>query len=169
MRTDAYRRIVDNAPFGVLFFVHGVCIDANPMAHRLLGCEQWRLVGAVLDSSEPAEPVALATFKERLATAAAGVGEWLQPTDRAIVWTPWLVAAVLYVAIGPSLIAYRLWGLGVARAGPTVAAFFANLTPLFAALLSAALLGEWPRLFHGLAFALIVAGIVVSSRPLRVA
>ncbi len=72
MRTDLYRRIVDNVPFGVLFFVHGVCVDANPMARRLLGCEQWRLVGTALDSSEPAEPVALATFKERLATAAAG-------------------------------------------------------------------------------------------------
>ena len=101
------------------------------------------------------------------ATAAAGVGEWLQPTTRAIPWTPWLVAAVLYVAIGPSLIAYRLWGLGVAQAGPAVAAFFANLTPLFAALLSAALLGEWPQAFHGLAFALIGAGILVSSRPVR--
>lgn len=103
------------------------------------------------------------------ATAGAGVGEWLQPTTRPIAWTPWLVAAVAYVAIGPSLIAYRLWGLGVAQAGPALAAFFANLTPLFAALLSAALLGEWPRAFHGLAFALIVAGIVVSSRPPRLA
>ena len=101
------------------------------------------------------------------ATAAAGVGEWLQPTARAIVWTPWLVAAVFYVAIGPALIAYRLWGLGVAQAGPALAAFFSNLTPLFAALLSAALLGEWPQAFHGLAFALIVAGILVSSRQAR--
>ena len=101
------------------------------------------------------------------ATAAAGVGEWLLPTTHTIVWAPWLVAAVLYVAIGPSLIAYRLWGLGVAQAGPAVAAFFANLTPLFAALLSAALLGEWPQAFHGLAFALIGAGILVSSRPPR--
>lgn len=39
-----------------------------------------------------------------------------------------------------------------------------NLTPVFAALLSAALLGDPPRWFHGLAFALIVAGILVSSR-----
>ena len=98
------------------------------------------------------------------ATAAAGVGEWLLPTTRTIVWAPWLVAAVLYVAIGPSLIAYRLWGLGVAQAGPAVAAFFANLTPLFAALLSAAFLGELPHAYHALAFALIVGGIVVSSR-----
>jgi drug/metabolite transporter (DMT)-like permease len=101
------------------------------------------------------------------ATAAAGVGEWLQPTLAAPVWTPALVAAVLYVSIGPSLIAYRLWGLGVAAAGPALAAFFGNLTPLFAALLSGALLGEWPRPFHALAFALIVAGIVVSLRQAR--
>ena len=52
----------------------------------------------------------------------------------------------------------------MAQAGPAVAAFFANLTPLFAALLSAGLLGEWPRAYHGLAFSLIGAGIWVSSR-----
>jgi drug/metabolite transporter (DMT)-like permease len=45
-----------------------------------------------------------------------------------------------------------------------VAAFFANLTPLFAALLSALLLGEAPQPYHGLAFALIVAGIAASAR-----
>ena len=72
-------------------------------------------------------------------------------------------ALILFVAIGPSLVAYRLWGMGVSGAGPTVAAFFANLIPLFTALFSAALLGEPPSLFHGVAFGLIVAGIVVSS------
>ena len=101
------------------------------------------------------------------ATASAGLGEWIQPRPEPVVWTPWLVAALLFIAVGPSLIAYRLWGLGVAAAGPAVAAFFGNFTPLFAALLSAALLGEWPRPFHGLAFALIVAGILVSSRQAR--
>ena len=99
------------------------------------------------------------------ASAAAGVGEWLRPGSGSVVWSAWLIAALAFVAIGPSLIAYRVWGLAVAQVGPAVAAFFGNLTPLFAALLSAALLGEWPRPFHGLAFALIVAGIVVSSRP----
>jgi drug/metabolite transporter (DMT)-like permease len=68
------------------------------------------------------------------------------------------------VAIGPSLLAYRCWGAGVGRVGPTIAGFFSNLTPLFAAVLSAALLGEIPRLYHAVGFALIVGGIVVSSR-----
>ena len=76
----------------------------------------------------------------------------------------WTASLILFVAIGPSLIAYRCWGLGVNGAGPTVAAFFANFIPLFTAILSAAMLGEPPKLFHGLAFALIVVGIVISSR-----
>ncbi len=75
-----------------------------------------------------------------------------------------LAAALLYVAVGPGLIAFRAWGAGVARAGPAAAGFFSNLTPLFTALLSSAFLGEIPHLYHVLAFALIMGGIVVSSR-----
>ena len=84
-------------------------------------------------------------------------------------WNGWVVAALAYVAIGPSVLAYRCWGLGVATGGPALAAFFSNLTPVFAALLSALLLGETPHWYHAAAFALIVAGIVVSSgrRPAR--
>ena len=79
----------------------------------------------------------------------------------------WTASLILFVAVGPSLIAYRCWGLGVNGAGPTVAAFFANFIPLFTALLSAAMLGEPPQLFHGLAFALIVLGIWLSSTKSR--
>jgi drug/metabolite transporter (DMT)-like permease len=52
----------------------------------------------------------------------------------------------------------------VQRVGPNIASFFSNLTPLFAALFSAAFLGEPPRPYHALAFVLIVGGIVVTSR-----
>jgi len=93
---------------------------------------------------------------------AAGVEQAVAPA--AIHWSPTLVAALAYVAIGPSLIAYRCWGLGVAEAGPAMAGFFVNLTPVFAALISAALLGLAPAWYHGLAFVLIAVGIVVSSR-----
>lgn len=75
-----------------------------------------------------------------------------------------LAAALLFIALGPSLIAYRCWGLGVAEAGPPLSGVFVNLTPLFAALLSALLLGESAQGFHGLAFLLIAAGIAVSAR-----
>lgn len=72
--------------------------------------------------------------------------------------------AVLFLAIGPSVLAYRCWGIGVAAVGPAVAGFFSNLTPLFAALFSALLLGDPPRPYHGIAFACIVGGIWLSSR-----
>lgn len=87
------------------------------------------------------------------------------PPPGATPWPGWGIAAVvLFLALGPSVLAYRCWGLGVAAVGPAVAGFFANLTPLVAALLSAALLGEPPRVYHAAAFVLIVAGIVASSR-----
>jgi drug/metabolite transporter (DMT)-like permease len=85
-------------------------------------------------------------------------------TTQPVQWGWPLAAALAYVATGPALIAYRCWGEGVRRVGPNIAGFFSNLTPLFAALLSAAFLGEPPRPFHAVAFVLIVAGIVVSSR-----
>ncbi len=79
-------------------------------------------------------------------------------------FTPALAAALLFVATGPALIAYFAWGAGVVRVGPTIAALFSNLTPLFAALLSAAILGEQPRWFHAVAFLLIAGGIAISAR-----
>lgn len=99
-----------------------------------------------------------------LSGSAVAAGAEIAITGEGIRWSPWVVAALLYVAIGPSVIAYRCWGLGVTQAGPALAAFFGNLTPLFAAVMSAAALGEAPQWFHGAAFGLIVGGIVVSSR-----
>ena len=88
-------------------------------------------------------------------------GRWATPTSSgAGRWPPRSPTS----PSGPAILAYRCWGMGVQRVGPNVAGFFANLTPLFAAVLSAAFLGELPRLYHALAFVLIVGGIVVSSR-----
>jgi drug/metabolite transporter (DMT)-like permease len=93
--------------------------------------------------------------------------EWAGYTglvDAHIDWGWPLVAALVYVAVGPALLAYRCWGLGVQRVGPNIAGFFANLTPVFAATLSALALGELPQIYHVAAFVMIIGGIVVSSR-----
>jgi drug/metabolite transporter (DMT)-like permease len=82
----------------------------------------------------------------------------------AIAWSGKLAASLLFVAVGPAVLAYALWGAGIRRAGPGIGAFFVNLTPLFAAMLSSAFLGELPHAYHALAFGLIVGGIVVSAR-----
>lgn len=107
--------------------------------------------------------VAQCVFGVGWAVAAAGIGDVVSDTAPAQ-WSWPLVAAVLYVAIGPSIIAYRAWGMAVNEAGPAMASIFYNFTPLFAAVFSAAVIGEWPQAYHGVAFLLIVGGILVSSR-----
>jgi drug/metabolite transporter (DMT)-like permease len=94
---------------------------------------------------------------------AAGLGEAIAPSMTPD-WNAGLIATIVFIAVGPSVIAYRSWGLAVAEAGPAIAAIFYNLTPLIAAVLSVLVIGEWPQAYHGLAFLLIVAGIAVASR-----
>lgn len=102
-------------------------------------------------------------------SAAMTAGEWallpaLPEGQHHLRWGWPLALSLVFVAIGPSLLAYRAWGAGVARVGPTTAGFFSNLTPLFAALMSATMLGEPPHVYHLAGFVLIVGGILVSSR-----
>ena len=93
----------------------------------------------------------------------AAIGE-LVLGEASIRWSPAVVLGLAFIAIGPSVIAYRVWGLAVPRAGPALAGLFANLTPLFAAVMGSGLLGEAPQAYHALSFVLIVAGIVASIR-----
>jgi drug/metabolite transporter (DMT)-like permease len=131
----------------------------------------WLLVRPPASMREPQRPDwdwAAFLFVQSLfgliAAGGAGLVEAATVAHAPIDWrNPWLLLGLVYVAVGPSIIAYRCWGLGVAAAGPAIAAFFANLSPLFAALLSAWLLGQWPQPYHAAAFALIVAGIAVSA------
>ncbi len=76
-------------------------------------------------------------------------------------------AALAYVAVLPSLLAYWCWGSAVGRVGAQIPAYFGNLAPLFAALLSWLFLHEAIHLYHLWAAALIFAGIHVAlrSRP----
>jgi drug/metabolite transporter (DMT)-like permease len=85
-------------------------------------------------------------------------------TNTTIRWTPTAAAVVVYVALFPSLLAYYCWDRGVARVGAVIPVHFANLTPIFAALLSTLLLGEPPQLYHLVGLAAIIGGIHVANR-----
>ena len=82
-------------------------------------------------------------------------------------WSAMTWLALAYIAIFPSIIAYACWDHGVARVGAVVPIYFANLTPVFAAVLSVLLLGEAPRGYHLAALALILGGIHLASRSAR--
>lgn len=85
--------------------------------------------------------------------------------QRAPEWSAGNLAALLYVATLPSLLAYYCWDRGVVRAGAVLPMYFVNLTPVFAAALSVLILGEAIGLHHVLGGALILAGIHLASRP----
>ncbi len=130
----------------------------------------WALYSWLLRRWRPAVPVLTLLLMQTAWGVAFSVPvvalEWLSG-DFLLRLDTRTAGIVLWVALGPSLVAYWCWDHGIARAGPVLPSFFANLTPLFAALMSAALLGEPPRGFHVLAFALIVGGIAISQRGAR--
>lgn len=114
----------------------------------------WAVLCSGLEWSLPASSQQVA-----MASAVDAVNAW-PPMVR-------LAVGLVFVALGPSILAYRCWGLGVQAVGPTVAAFFGNLTPIFAALWSAWLLGTSPQWYHPCALLLIAAGIALSSSRAR--
>ncbi|MDA8786036.1 bifunctional diguanylate cyclase/phosphodiesterase [Porticoccaceae bacterium] len=51
-----YKKILNTAPFGTLFFAYGVCIDANQKALSILGCDRSELVGLSLNEGGDEPP-----------------------------------------------------------------------------------------------------------------
>ncbi len=70
-----------------------------------------------------------------------------------------------YATLLSLVVAYVLWNRGVKQIGPSRAAIFTTLTPLVATLTAIAILGERPGLLHLAGGALIIAGVLVSRRP----
>jgi drug/metabolite transporter (DMT)-like permease len=80
------------------------------------------------------------------------------------VFTLELAAALAYVGVFPSVVAYLLWNRGVAAVGASAAALFVNLLPVYTAALAALLLGERVALYHVVGGLLVAAGVYLGSR-----
>ena len=75
-------------------------------------------------------------------------------------------AAVLYVAIAASVLAFICWNRGVAVVGANAAGFTLPLLPAFGTLLAIFVLGEAFRGYHAAGFATILAGVLLATwRP----
>jgi drug/metabolite transporter (DMT)-like permease len=73
------------------------------------------------------------------------------------------VFAVLYVIVFPSILSHFFFYRGVELIGPNRAAPFMYLIPIFGSVLAMVFLGERVRLFHLIAFALVVVGILLAT------
>jgi drug/metabolite transporter (DMT)-like permease len=76
-------------------------------------------------------------------------------------------AAVLYVAVCASILAYVSWNVGTQLIGARRAGLASNLMPIFTSVLGVLLLGEHFAWFHGAGVALIFAGIWLATRRPR--
>jgi drug/metabolite transporter (DMT)-like permease len=73
-------------------------------------------------------------------------------------------AAIGYLALFPSVIAYICWNRAVAEVGPNVAGFFNPVIPVFGTLFAVTFLGEPLHSYHLAGFALVLGGVVLTSR-----
>ena len=78
--------------------------------------------------------------------------------------TPFVIGAVLYIAVFASLIAFSLWAYGVAVIGPERAGQYVHLMPVFGAVLSTLLLGEAVVAAQLGGAAFVFAGLVLVQR-----
>lgn len=74
---------------------------------------------------------------------------------------------LLYVSVFPGLLAYAFWNHGVKTIGPSKAAMFMYLNPVFAAVLAGLFLGERLSVFHFIGGVLILLGLLLTTREPR--
>jgi drug/metabolite transporter (DMT)-like permease len=84
-----------------------------------------------------------------------------------IAWSGPIVAAILYVALLPSLLSYFIYNHATAIVGPANAGQAITLMPLFGAAIAAVLLGEGLHPFHFVGMAFILAGIALGLFAVR--
>ena len=75
---------------------------------------------------------------------------------------------LVYVALGPSLLAQLFFMRGVDLIGPGRAGLFANLVPVFGPALSVIILGEPFQLYQAGGLALVLGGIWLAERKRRI-
>ncbi len=68
-KEELYKLLLENSPHGILFFAYGICVESNPKACEILGCDKRTLQGVSIDETALSEPLALIALKQQINTA----------------------------------------------------------------------------------------------------
>jgi drug/metabolite transporter (DMT)-like permease len=113
-------------------------------------------------------PLRALSFLFTTIVAAAAVSlpfyAWEMWSGRLMSATPVSIVTIGYLALFPSIIAYICWNQAVAMVGPNVAGFFNPVIPVFGILFAVIFLSEPLRAYHLAGFALVLGGVVLTSR-----
>lgn len=89
---------------------------------------------------------------------------WDIAQGRVIAATPSNLASIAFVGIFAGALAYIAWNRGINAIGPNKAGLFLHLMPLYGAALASFLLGEALELHHLSGLALIMLGLLLTTR-----
>lgn len=80
-----------------------------------------------------------------------------------VVWSGQTLALIIYVILGPSIVAQLCFIFGVEAIGAARAGLFISFVPIFGALLSVLIVNEQFELYHLVATLMVATGIVISE------
>jgi drug/metabolite transporter (DMT)-like permease len=89
---------------------------------------------------------------------------WEVSVTPKIQFTPAIVGAIMYLGVGPSLLAYLCWNKSVATIGPSQAAIVSYCLPLFSGAEALLFLGEPITAVHVLSGVMILGGVIFATR-----
>lgn len=138
----------------------------NPGDFLLLGgAFLWAIYTVTLRWRPPLRPLSfLLTTIVAAAAVSAPFYAWEMWSGKMMSATPVSIVTIGYLALFPSIIAYICWNQAVAMVGPNVAGFFNPVIPVFGILFAVIFLGEPLRAYHLAGFALVLGGVVLTSR-----
>lgn len=90
--------------------------------------------------------------------------QWERMSGAVPIWNGTSFAALAYLGIFPSVAAYLLYNIGVARVGAARAGLSVHLIPVFGVILAVIFLNEHIHAYHALGIAIIAAGIFCAMR-----
>jgi len=81
----------------------------------------------------------------------------------AVTWTGNMVAIILYLGIGNSIIAFFCWNASIEKLGASGTALFGNLIPVFSTIEAVLFLGEAFTNVHLVSGLLVIAGLIIAN------
>ena len=141
-------------------------LTLNPGDFLILGgAFLWAVYTVTLKWRPPLRALSfLFTTIASAATVSLPFYVWEMSTGRTMAVGPTAIAIIGYLAVFPSIAACVCWNQAVAALGPNVVGFFNPVIPVFGILFAVMFLGEPLRAYHLAGFALVLAGVVLTSR-----
>lgn len=85
---------------------------------------------------------------------------WVEQTTT---WSWNIGAAILYLGIGTSILAYLFWNKSIQILGPSRTVLFGNLIPIFSSIEAVLLLNESFTLIQGISSIIVLTGLIIAN------